>query len=73
MTGTVVKVYNNFWVEVKPRNGLADAYAPGANYNDKAFMEKLRGLKPGDSVTITFTTDGERHRILVLRKNKGAR
>jgi hypothetical protein len=69
VTGLVVKVYNNFWVEVKPKNGLADAYAPGANYKDKAFMEKLRGLKPGDSVTITFTTDFERHRIQSLRKN----
>jgi len=69
VTGTVVKLYNDFWVEVKPKTGVADAYAPGANYKDKAFMEKLRGLKPGDSVTIKFTTDGERHRILSLRKN----
>ena len=30
VTGDVVKVYNNFWVEVKPKGGLADAYAPGA-------------------------------------------
>jgi hypothetical protein len=69
VTGNVVKVYNNFWVEVKPKGGLADAYAPGANYNDKEFMEKLKGLQPGDSVTITFTTDFERHRIKTLRKN----
>jgi hypothetical protein len=69
VTGVVVKVYNDFWVEVKPKNGLADAYAPGANYNDKDFMAKLRGLKPGDSVTIKFNTDGERHRILMLRIN----
>jgi len=26
-------------------------------------------LKKGDSVTITFTTDFERHRILTLRTN----
>jgi hypothetical protein len=70
VTGVVVKVYNDFWVEVKPKNGVANAFAPGAdNYNDKAFMEKLRGLKPRDSVTITFTTDFERHRITSLRKN----
>jgi hypothetical protein len=69
VTGEVVKVYNGFWVEVKPKTGLADAYAPGANYNDKDFMEKLKGLQPGDSVTITFTTDFERHRIKTLRKN----
>jgi hypothetical protein len=69
ITGTVVKVHNDFWVEVKPKNGLADAFAPGANYNDKAFMAKLKGLQPGDSVTITYNTDGERHRIKSLKKN----
>ncbi len=69
VTGNVVKVYNDFWVEVKPKNGVADAYAPGANYNDKDFMALLKGLKPGDSVTITFNTDFERHRITSLRKN----
>jgi hypothetical protein len=70
VTGSVVKVYNNFWVEVKPKDGLADAYAPnGTNYNDKDFMATLKGLKKGDSVTITFNTDGERHRILKLRVN----
>jgi hypothetical protein len=70
VTGTVVKVYNEFWVEVKPKDGPSDAYAPGGNnYNDKDFMAKLKGLKPGDSVTITFTTDAERHRIRTLRKN----
>ena len=68
VTGEVVKVYNDFWVEVKPENGLADAYAPGANYSDKDFMAKLRGLQEGDSVTIRFTTDFERHRIISLRK-----
>jgi serine/threonine protein kinase len=69
ITGTVVKVHNNFWVEVKPKEGLADAFAPGANYNDKAFMAKLRGLQLGDLVTITYTTDGQRHRIKSLTKN----
>jgi len=70
VTGNVVKVYYDFWVEVKPKSGVADAYAPGGdNFNDKAFMEKLKGLKKGDSVTIKFTTDFERHRIKTLRKN----
>lgn len=54
MTGEVVKVYNDFWVEVKPKRGVHDAFAPGANYNDKAFMKRLRKLQPGDSVTITY-------------------
>jgi hypothetical protein len=70
VTGVVVKVYNDFWVEVKPKDGVSDAFAPGVNYNNKDFMAKLRGLKPGDSVTITFNTDFERHRILMLRKNE---
>ena len=70
VTGVVVKVYNEFWVEVKPKDGLSDAYAPGAaNYNNKEFMAKLKGLKKGDSVTIAFNTDFERHRILTLRIN----
>jgi hypothetical protein len=69
VTGDVVKVYNDFWVEVKPKSGVADAYAPGANYNDKEFMARLKGLQPGESVTITFTTDFERHRITTLRVN----
>jgi hypothetical protein len=70
VTGEVVKVHNDFWVEVKPKNGVADAFAPGAdNYNDKEFMQQLKGLKAGDSVTITYTTDFERHRIKTLRKN----
>lgn len=70
VTGTVVKVYNDFWVEVKPKDGVSDAYAPnGTNYKDKEFMETLKGLKPGESVTIKFVTDGERHRIETLKKN----
>jgi hypothetical protein len=69
VTGVVVKVHNDFWIELKPKKGVADAFAPGANYNDKAFMTKLKALQPGDLVTIRFTTDFERHRIVALRKN----
>ena len=70
VTGVVVKVHDQFWIEVKPKTGPADAFAPGGtNYNDKDFMAKLRGLKKGDSVTITFNTNFERHRILTLRIN----
>jgi len=71
MTGKVVKVYNDFWVEVKPKTGLADAFAPGgAFFKNKASMDLLKGLQPGDSVTITYGTDVERHRIATLKKNK---
>jgi hypothetical protein len=73
VTGDVVKVWNNFWIEVKPKNGLADGFAPGAQYNDKAFMEKLNGLQPGDSVTIMFNTDFERHRIVEMQINPPSR
>jgi hypothetical protein len=70
ITGKVVKVHNDFWVEVKPKSGPADAFAPGAsNWNDKQFMAMLKGLQPGDSVTIKYSTDFERHRIESLRKN----
>jgi hypothetical protein len=73
VTGVVIGVHNNFWVEVKPRRGPADAFAPGAdNYNDEAFMASLRSLRPGDSVTIRYTSDLERHRIVALRKNPPA-
>ena len=67
-TGVVVKVYNDFWVEVKPKEGSPDAFAPSVtNYKDKDFMEKLKGLKAGTTVTITYTTDFERHRIQTLK------
>lgn len=42
VTGAVVKVHNDFWIELKPRRGVADAFAPGANYNDQAFMARLK-------------------------------
>ena len=70
ITGTVVKVHNEFWIELKPKDGLADAFAPGGNYKNKEFMDMLKGLKPGDSVTIKYVTDSERHRIETLKKNE---
>lgn len=73
VTGLVVKVYDNCWVEVKPKDGPANAFAPGLNFKDKAFMDNLNSLKPGDSVTITYGTDGERHRIQALRIDKRAK
>jgi hypothetical protein len=69
VTGTFVAMHGDFWIEVKFKSGVSDAFAPGANYKDKEFMDSLRALKKGDSVTITFTTDFERHRIVSLKKN----
>jgi acetyl esterase/lipase len=74
ITGLVVKVHDDFWVEVKPKVGLADAFAPGVtDFKDKAFMDTLKSLKPGDSVTITYNTDFERNRIQSLRINSRAK
>jgi len=66
--GTVVQVHDRFWLEVKPRTGPPDAFAPGANYNDKAFMDLLNSLRPGDHVTLGYFTDLERHRIRWLTR-----
>jgi hypothetical protein len=70
ITGTVVQVHNEFWIELKPKSGLADAFAPGgAFFSNKQSMALLKSLKKGDSVTITYGTDFERHRIEKLKKN----
>jgi preprotein translocase subunit YajC len=74
ISGVVVKVYDSFWVEIKPKEGLANAFAPGVdNFKNKAFMEQLKSLQPGDSVTITYGTDFERHRIKTLQIDKRAK
>jgi hypothetical protein len=74
VVGQVVKVHDNFWVEVKPKDGPPNAFAPGFNnFKDKAFMESVRSLQPGDQVTITYVTDFERHRIQTLRIDKRAK
>jgi preprotein translocase subunit YajC len=74
ISGEVVKVYDNFWVEVKPKDGVANAFAPGVdNYKNKAFMDQLKSLQPGDIVTITYGTDFERHRIKTLQIDKRAK
>ncbi len=68
VTGEVLR-NNGWWVEVKPRNGPPDGYAVHfPPEKGQAVMEQLKDLKPGDIVTIQFTTDFERHRIETLRK-----
>jgi hypothetical protein len=59
--GTVIKVYNNFWVSVKPKNGMIEGFALGGGGKDSA--EVLKSLNPGDLVAIKYATDFERHRI----------
>jgi hypothetical protein len=74
VSGEVLAVYNNFWIEVKPKDGPPDGYAlnyPPEKY--KAVAETLKTLKKGDMVTLRFTTDFERHRILTLQKTASAK
>jgi len=69
VTGEVLAVHNNFWIEVKPKDGPPDGYAlnfPPEKY--KAVADTLKALKKGDTVTLRFTTDFERHRIETLKK-----
>jgi hypothetical protein len=76
-TGTVTGVVqrnNGWWIEVKPANGPSEGYA--AHYPfDKAkdIMDKMKELEKGDTVTIRFVTDGERHRIETLQKTGKAK
>ena len=71
VTGEVLAIHNNFWIEVKPKGRIPDGYAlnwPPAKY--KGVAETLKGLKKGDIVTLRFTSDFERHRIETLKKVK---
>jgi hypothetical protein len=68
VTGTVV-VTNDWYLLVKPKNGPLDGYAamaPTAAY--KPVLEKIRASQKGDTVTIRYYTDFERHRIQSIRK-----
>ncbi|MGH7138637.1 MAG: hypothetical protein ACREHD_23070 [Pirellulales bacterium] len=69
VTGKVVKNHG-WWIEVKPKTGVPDGFACDYPFDkNKEMMHKLKDLNEGDSVTITYTTDFERHRIQSLRKN----
>ncbi len=66
---------NDFWVAVKPKNGLLDGYAISWPPGD--MVARLKALKKGDMVTIKFHTDVERHRIdslhvLPAKRNSGS-
>ena len=46
VTGVVVQVYNESWVEVKPKDGPSDAYAPGGNFKRQGLLSaKLKGFE----------------------------
>jgi hypothetical protein len=65
VTGSVVFLGKDaFWVAVKPKNGPPEGFAD--NWPPGEISKKLKGLNKGDTVTIKFHTDGERHRIEAL-------
>jgi hypothetical protein len=68
--GKVIKVYNNFWVSVKPENGMIEGFALGGAAKNAG--DVLKSLKPGDLVAIKYTTDGERHRIAQIEVKPAA-
>ena len=68
ITAMVVKVHNDFWSKSN-RNPPRRRLCSRANFNTRTHGETC-GLKPGDSVTIKYYTDFERHRIETLKKNE---
>lgn len=72
VVGKVIKVYNNFWVSVKPSNGgMIEGFA--LNYPPEKFKQShdlIKTLQPGDTVAIRYATDFERHRILQMELKK---
>jgi hypothetical protein len=67
VTGVVQAVHDSWWVEVKPKKGVADGYAPKFP-SPKEMVDKVKALEKGDIVTIRFTSDNERHRIESIEK-----
>ena len=59
-----------FWVEVKPANGPPEGFASGIPNKSKEIVETLKILQKGDTVTIRYYTDFERHRIQVIQKSE---
>jgi hypothetical protein len=68
ITGKVIAVHDNFWLEVKPSNGPPEGFAAGAPDKSRQVLETLKTLQKGDTVTIRYFTDIERHRIVSIRK-----
>jgi hypothetical protein len=68
IVGKVLKVYNNFWVAIKPANGgMIEGFA--LNFPPEKFKQShdlIKTLQPGDTVAIKYATDFERHRILQM-------
>jgi hypothetical protein len=70
--GTVIKVYNDFWVSVKPINGnMIEGFALGGN-SAAGSKDILKSLNPGDTVGIRYITDFERQRIQQIQVKPGS-
>ncbi len=70
MTGKVLATHQ-WWVEIKPKNGPPEGFA--ATYPKEhwdATIAKIKTLKKGDTVTIRYYTDFERHRIQAMTVQK---
>ncbi|HEY7310878.1 MAG TPA: hypothetical protein VH643_16055 [Gemmataceae bacterium] len=71
ITGKVIAVHDNFWVEVKPSKGPPEGFAAGLPDKSRPIIETLKTLQKDDKVTIRYYTDFERHRILSIKKGDG--
>ena len=78
VTGEVVRNHD-WWIEVKPKEGPIDGYAingpfqtdpPKIKVEKEALITRIKALKPGDLVTIRYSTDFERHRIEGLQERE---
>jgi hypothetical protein len=68
VTGEVL-ANHEWWIEVKPKDAVPERYAAKFPFDQhKDVTDKIKGLEKGDIVTITFVTDGERHRIETLQQ-----
>jgi hypothetical protein len=68
ITGKVIAVHDNFWVEVKPSKGPPEGFAAGLPDKSRQVLATLKTLQKDDTVTIRYYTDFERHRILSIKK-----
>jgi hypothetical protein len=68
VTGTVFEVHNKFWLELRPASGVPEGFALGAPDKSKDVAALLKTLQKGDTVTLRYYTDFERHRIIVMQK-----
>jgi hypothetical protein len=69
VTGEVVYNDGGWWIVLKFKSGVRNAYAVKGT-PDK---DKVKELQKGDVVTVRYSTDSERHRIEAFRKKGTAK